>query len=232
MDINVLIAKAKELAGDNKELSSALGEIESTTKSIIDKKAEVEADFSSLKGNIRETGKLFGVEDDKAPIKDVLEKFTGFKSEADIKLEALSGTENTLKSQLADLQIANKTLSEGFNDFKTQLEGKEKENTLLSRTTELEKALRANKIVDDNSVRLAMADIKVSNNNDILGIEDVNTFAKEYAENNKYLTASSLNGGENSHLDPGSGNTGEYRYDMSVQEKAEFIKNNPNGVKE
>lgn len=220
MDINELITNAESLAGDNKELSSALGEIKSASEAIVGKKTELVDKVSTLSGGIKELGGAFGIEKDSA--KDILGEIVRLKGEYESKISTLSGDKDSVLTKTADLESKITTLSESLSTIQREKEEAEKSIQLNEKKETVKEKLSEAGIKDPSYQRMAIATLK-DDHGDLLSIDDIDKVVGEFAKNNLKLVDSDLKSGNGSKIKV-SDLTGKKISDMSPEEKKEYLK--------
>lgn len=219
MSINDLIDKAVSLSGDNEELSSVLGEIKSSSESIVGKKDELQGKLSGLSGAVKEIGASFGVEKESA--KDILADIGRLKGEYDNKINTLSGDKDSVLSKIADLESKVASSAELINTLKSKNEEDAKKLQYNEQKELIVSKLAENGIKDPKSQKIAIAALK-DDTGDLLAIENVDNVVSEFAKDNPKLVESSLNSGNGSKVNPT--NIQKSVIKMSKTEQAEYFR--------
>lgn len=220
MDINELITKAESLVGDNQELGSVIGEIKSTTGSIVSKKDELVDKVSTLSGGIKELGGAFGI--DKESAKDIIGEIARYKETYENKINTLSGDKDSVLNKLAEFETKLNNSNEVISTLKSDNEQKTKTNLLNDKTNEIKELLSLNGIKDPSSQRLALSDLK-DTYSDLLSIDDAEAVIGEFAKNNLKLVDSDLKNGNGSKIKL-SDLEGKNISEMKPAEQAEYFK--------
>lgn len=219
MDINELINEATALVGDNKELSSILGKIKSTSDAIVTKKDELVEKVSTLSGGIKELGSNFGIEKESA--KEILAEISGKKGEFESKISTLSTDKDGFLTKLADLEQKFNDKAKGYDALMGDIENEKRSNQLLKRTDELRGVLAESGIKDKGYQDLAIAKLK-EDNGDLLSIDNIAESVKTFADNNQRLVDTSLRSGNGSKIDTSLADK-EIKWGMSVEEEAKIL---------
>jgi len=218
MDLKIF-EKMEGLAGDNKELTSLIAQAKTDAENVVilkDKAVSAEQKFRTHKQNIN---KLFDVEADKS-LDDSLNDITTKVSELNTSLDGFKQGASSSENDLAEMRTTLKTALDEVSTIKNQLTEEKTASTRATKESTFREQLNANGITDPSAQNLAIN----SSMTKLMETDDIESFAKTFAEDNKILTQSG-------HV-PGSGGTGgsagspannEIKYGMSVAEEAAIL---------
>lgn len=225
MDFKVLQEQFK----DNKDFTSALAEIEAKYTALSGMKETAVTNESNLRTVKQEIAKALGFEENipsNEIVSKIAEKLTGYEKTISSFKENASGKE--LENASVNEQLA--TLTKELGDITGKFEGERATNELNTLKGNARKALADNGITDPKAQDMLLS----ANISKLSGIEDLNAFAKQAAEDNPFLTESVHIGGAGttgSAVDQTALAEKEITYGMPVAEEAAILKaRRENGV--
>lgn len=193
MDITEVTNKMNELAGDNSELKTLVSLIETGFQAEQGKKdtllTEVK-DLKSFKSNIRQK---VGAEEGTS-MNDISSRFDELISSRDAKIDSLSSGASNKNVQISEYAETLNKIQSQMSELQGNYDQEKTTNQLNSRKDAFRNALSENNIKNSKQQDMAIQ----ANINQLMGIEDVGSFVKNFANDNPYLKESSLTGGSGS----------------------------------
>jgi len=196
-------SEIKEQVKDNEGLVSALTEIESQARALIDNKESAVGEVKKFKGVKHTMAELLGLDKD-IPTDDLISKAGETLQTYQTKIDSLTkgASSKELEAANATEQLAD--LTGKMNEITSKWEQAEAKNKLGVLKDSFRSALTASNIKDPNAQDLAM-NAHMSQIGEDTNLSD---FAKTIAENNPYLTASVHKAGSGSNPSANNYNEG------------------------